>query len=58
MYLKYTKSLKSVYLKYTKLHCWSLQADKHCSYGAVFTGRLPLWAVLTPAPIPLLCLHR
>lgn len=29
VYLKYTKSWKSVYLKYTKLHCRSLQADKH-----------------------------
>lgn len=27
-----------MYLKYTKLHCRSLQADKHYSYGTVFTG--------------------
>ena len=41
MYFKYTKLWKSVYLKYTKLHCWSLRADKHCSYGVVFIGRPP-----------------
>lgn len=50
VYLKYTKSWKNVYLKYTKLHRWSLQADKHCSYGAVFTGRSPFWAALVPVP--------
>lgn len=52
VYLKYTKSWKNVYLKYTKSHCWSLQADKHCSYGAAFIGRSPFWAVLAPVPAP------
>ena len=44
------KSWKDVYLKYAKLHCWSLQADKHYSYGTVFTGCSPPWAVFVPMP--------
>ena len=39
-----------MYLKYTKLHCWSLQADKHYSYGTVFTGCSPPWAMFAPMP--------
>ena len=50
MYFKYTKLWKSVYLKYTKLHCWSLQADKQYSYGTVFTGYSPPWAMFAPMP--------
>lgn len=51
MYSRYMKSKKNVYLKYTKLHCWSLQADKHYSYGTVFTGCSPPWAVFAPMPV-------
>lgn len=47
---RYMKSKKNVYLKYTKLHCWSLQADKHYSYGTVFTGCSPPWAMFAPMP--------
>lgn len=39
-----------MYLKYTKLHCRSFQADRHYSYGAAFTGCSPLWAVFAPMP--------
>ena len=48
MYSRYMKSKKNVYLKYTKLHCWSLQADKRYPYGTVFTGCSPPWAVFAP----------
>ena len=51
VYLKYTKSQKSVYLKYTKLHCRSLQADKHYSYGTVFTGCSSPWAMFASMPV-------
>lgn len=40
-----------MYLKYTKLHCRSLQADKHYSYGTVFTGYSPPWAMFAPMPV-------
>ena len=49
VYFKYTKLWKNVYFKYTKLNRWSLRADKHCSYGMVFTDRSPFWAVLAPS---------
>lgn len=47
---RYMKSKKNVYLKYPKLHYWSLQADKHYSYGTVFTGCSPPWAMFAPMP--------
>ena len=50
MYSRYMKSKKNVYLKYTKLHCWSLQADKHYPYGTVFTDCSPPWAMFAPMP--------
>ena len=40
-----------MYLKYTKLHYWSLRADKHYPYVTVFTGCSPPWAVFAPMPV-------
>lgn len=39
-----------MYLKYMKLRCWRLQADKRYPYGTVFTGCSPPWAVFVPMP--------
>ena len=39
-----------MYLKYMKLRCWRLQADKRYPYGTVFTGCSSPWAVFVPMP--------